>query len=321
MAVLLSIASMAAANAANDAQVISDEPVITSDGTYLYARKDDYELMMDVYHPAEGSETVINGKTKPTILFMFGGGFMEGNRNKPKYLPWFKEMTENGYRIITIDYRLGMKNLSKKEQNNLILFAKATDRAIHMAVEDLFTATLYIMENAEALNVDPNNIVTCGTSAGAISVMQAEYEICNKTSYSEVLPEGFNYAGVMSYSGGIFVNHKQFTFKNEPAPILMFHGTIDKVVNYTLKGFDTFGLWGTDKIVKNLKKNKYNYKVYRYINHSHEIATTMNITTRFQYDFLERNVMEGRDEIIDAYVDDPTIEMWVGDLNDMFSGN
>ena len=47
-------------------------------GTYLYAQRDTCDLFMDIYYPSAGSETHIDGKEKPTVIFMFGGGFIGG---------------------------------------------------------------------------------------------------------------------------------------------------------------------------------------------------------------------------------------------------
>ena len=75
------------------------------------------------------------------------------------------------------------------------------DNAVNIAVEDLFSATLFVLENAEQWQIDTEKIITSGSSAGAISVLQAENAICNRTSSAAVLPQGFNYAGVISYAG------------------------------------------------------------------------------------------------------------------------
>lgn len=136
--------------------------------TYLFDNSDGTELFMDIYNPIKGSQTSIDGKEKPTIIFIFGGGFKGGKRDNKEYLPWFKTMTNNGYRIISIDYRLGLKNCTKVGIGAL----KDIHNAIHMAVVDLFCAVDYIIKNAGSLNIDPNNLVISGSSAGAITALQ-----------------------------------------------------------------------------------------------------------------------------------------------------
>ena len=34
---------------------------------------------------------------------------MMGARNEDYMLPWYKMLTDNGYKVVAIDYRLGMK--------------------------------------------------------------------------------------------------------------------------------------------------------------------------------------------------------------------
>jgi predicted esterase len=202
------------------------EAQISPDGTYLFEERDTCSLFLDVYNPARGSQTSIDGVKKPTIIFMFGGGFIQGTRDNDTYKEWFKLMTKNGYRIISIDYRLGLKGTDKVgvAQVNIL------DKAIHMAVEDLFSATNFMIDNAESLGIDPSNIVISGSSAGAISVMQAEYEVCNKTSWASVLPSDFNYAGVMSFSGAILSRKGKVRYAEAPCATLMLHGTADALV-------------------------------------------------------------------------------------------
>ena len=89
------------------------EPIITPDCTYMFEQRDTCDLFLDIYNPASGSETTFKGHEKPTILFIFGGGFIRGTRDDEGYLPWFKMLTDNGYRVVSIDYRLGLKGADK----------------------------------------------------------------------------------------------------------------------------------------------------------------------------------------------------------------
>ena len=62
--------------------------LISPDGTYLFAERDTCNLFPDIYNPAKGSKTSINGIKKPTIIFMFGGGFLRGTRDNADYHKW-----------------------------------------------------------------------------------------------------------------------------------------------------------------------------------------------------------------------------------------
>ena len=280
------------------------EPIITPDGIYIFEKRDTCDLFLDIYNPAEGSQTSIDGNEKPTILFMFGGGFIRGTRNDESYLPWFKAMTEDGYRIISIDYRLGLKGSDKVG----VAQVGALDKAIHMGVEDLYSATNFLNDNAAELGINPSNIVIAGSSAGAIIAMQAEYEICNGTSWTSVLPEGFRFAGVMSFSGAILSREGKVDYRlHSPAPTLMMHGTSDELVPYDQIAILHLGFFGGGKLVERFQKFGYNYNMYHFIDYGHEIAESMPATMDLQKRFLETNVMKGKKRIVEAWISDPDV--------------
>ena len=283
--------------------VQAKETPISPDGTYLYVQRDTCDLYLDVYNPAKGSQTSINGKTKPTVVFMFGGGFIRGTRDDESYNDWFKMLTEHGYRVVSIDYRLGLKGSNKVG----IAQVNVLDKAIHMAVEDLFSATNFMIDNAESLGIDASNIVISGSSAGAISVMQAEYEVCNKTSWASVLPADFNYAGVMSFSGAILSRNGKVKYAEAPCATLMLHGTADALVPYKQIAFFNLGFFGGGKLVERFKKFDYNYNMYHFIDYGHEIAGSMETTLDLQLKFLENNVMQGDKRVIEAWLSDPDV--------------
>ena len=293
-----------------------NEPATTPDGTYQFAERDTCNLFFDLYRRSEGSVSAIDGKEKPTVLFAFGGGFISGSRNEKAYLGWFKDLQDNGYNVISIDYRLGMKGMKK------VGLAQANEifKAMQMAVDDLFSATKYIIEHGEELGIDPYNIVISGSSAGAITVMQAEYEICNGFEESKVLPEDFNYAGVMSFAGAVASIKGGIDYKKEPCPTLMFHGKSDKIVNYNMKGAFGIGLFGSNYIAKKLEKKGYFYDILRFENHQHEIASAMSYTVPLQIAFIETNVMKGARSKVDATIDDPRVPNpnWSNKLDDLY---
>jgi predicted esterase len=237
---------------------------------------------------------------------MFGGGFIRGTRDDESYHKWFKMLTDNGFRVVSIDYRLGLKGSTKVgiAQVNIL------DDAIHMAVEDLFSATNFILENADQLGIKADNLVISGSSAGAITAMQAEYEIANRTSWSSVLPEGFNYAGVMSFSGAILSRKGPVKYETAPCPTLMLHGTADKLVPYKQIAFFNLGFYGGGKLVQRFQKYGYDYNMFHFIDYGHEIAGSMYSTLDLQMDFLEKNVVQGKKRIIEAWISDP--DVWKG---------
>ena len=277
--------------------------VITPSTTALFAHRDTCDLYLDIYNPAPGSTTSIDGVTKPAIIFIFGGGFIMGERDNEAYLPWYKMLTDDGYKVIAIDYRMGLKGVKSMG----IRQVRTLDKAIHLAVEDLFSAVRFLTDNAEKLGIEPDNIVVSGSSAGAITALQADWEATNRTEYAKDLPEGFRFAGVMSFSGAIFSDTGVPKYNSAPAPTLMLHGTDDQLVPYTKTKFLNLMFAGSDTLAKVFLENGYNINILRFKGHGHEIANNMIISYSDEVRFLETNVMRKEKRIVDAMIDDPSI--------------
>lgn len=278
-------------------------------GTFEVARKDTTTLYMDVYAPSDGSETTIDGLQKPTVMFVFGGGFISGHRSSKWYMPWFKILNDNGYRVVTVDYRLGLKGKKMRfDVFHLLDSAKKTKRAVDMGVEDIFSSVSYLIENGAAMGIDPDNLVISGSSAGAMISLSAELEICNRTERAGVLPEGFRFKGVMSFAGAIMSDSGMPRYMREPCPQLLIHGTRDGAVAYNKTAFLRRGIYGSSCLVaKVLKPKGYCYQIYRYHDHSHDMASNMVANWPEEKRFLENNVVRGIRCTIDSYVDDPAM--------------
>ncbi len=287
-------------------------------GTYLFAQKGGQSLYMDDYLPAKGSETVLDGREKPAIIFVFGGGFISGTRNDPYYKNWFKALNDNGYRVFSIDYRTALTGARIK--GGAAAFNQFYD-AVLVSSDDLFSATAYLIAHAEELGIDPGNLVVSGSSAGAMTVLQADWILACRGSdrptregYSAEaaqpalaeLPEGFRYAGVMSFSGAILSRQGKPDYATPPAPTLFFHGTADKIVNYKNIHVLNIIFAGSDTLARIFRKKGYPFSIYRFEGNSHEIAAAFMPTLPEQLRFLD-TLVRGRGRTVDASVDDPDI--------------
>ena len=77
--------------------------------TYRFAERDTCALYMDIFRPDSTAQTTYKGVAKPAIMFVFGGGFVSGKRSDGAARQWFRTLNANGYTVVAIDYRLGMK--------------------------------------------------------------------------------------------------------------------------------------------------------------------------------------------------------------------
>ena len=253
--------------------------------TTLFAEREGEKLYFDHY-PAVGVE----GKA-PCVIFAFGGAFARGTRADKGYLPYFKALTEAGYNVVSIDYR---KVLAKGLPSGGLKSAVVTmKRAIEYAAEDMLTATKVVIENADRLGIDTSKIVACGSSAGAITALQAENMICNGDARAEQLGE-FNYAGVISFAGAIFSVSGAPKWEQTPCPIMLFHGNADSNVPYDKASAMGVGFFGSNFICKQLKKMDVPYWFYTAQYRDHAIAgDPMYINLHEIFSFMERVVVKG----------------------------
>jgi len=231
--------------------------------TYQYAERDTLKLYLDFYTPAQVHDSTI------CVLYVFGGGFIGGHRDGKFEKGYFKQLVDEGFQVAAIDYRLGLKGVKNLGVTNY----QPLDNAINMATEDAILAIAYLLEHAEELKVNKDYIVMVGSSAGAITSLQTDYVLCNGFLNSNILPEDFRLAGVVSYAGAIFSHEGNVKYRNhEPAPTMMYHGMADRLVPYKKIKFFKIGFFGTDALVKCFEKFDYPYFSRRFEGYGHSVA-------------------------------------------------
>ena len=112
-----------------------------------------------------------------------------------------------------------------------------------------------------------------GSSAGAITSLQCDFERCNRTALAQqYLPEGFRYAGIISFAGAIF-SRKGLAYTHDmPAPTLLLHGTADRLVTYKQIKFFGIGFYGSNAIAREFQDSHYAHKIIRFTDEGHTVA-------------------------------------------------
>lgn len=120
-----------AAHALNEYQVIPNV-------TYLVASN--YEAKLDVYKRRDAVGP------QPTLIFIHGGGWVGGTKEQSlmSLMPWF----EMGWNVVNVEYRMARVALGPA------------------AVEDCLCALRYLTTQAKTYNIDVNQLVLTGESAG-----------------------------------------------------------------------------------------------------------------------------------------------------------
>ena len=239
----------------------------TKPTTYCFA-EGEKPLYLDHYR-AEGEGL------RPCVLFAFGGGFSHGSRDNERYLPYFEMLLSEGFDVVSVDYRLGMAyTLDKTEDVGPLEGAWAMYRSVNYAAEDVLRATKYIMDNADKLGIDTSLIVASGSSAGAIAVLQAENYISNRSKYAKILPEKFNFAGVVAFAGAIYSVLGEPEWGIVPCPVMLFHGNADRNVPYRKATILATGFYGSDYIAEQLHEKGATYYFHSAHYRDHDLALT-----------------------------------------------
>ncbi len=101
-----------------------------------YCTMDGLDLGMDLYYPASGGPW-------PTLVFVHGGGWMEGDKYYVDSSP-----TASGYLVVSINYRM------------------YPEYRFPAMIEDVKCAIRFLRAHARQYNLDPDRIALAGHSAG-----------------------------------------------------------------------------------------------------------------------------------------------------------
>lgn len=271
--------------------------------TMKYTVNGGEELYLDRYVSDKA-----NGK-RPCVIFVFGGGFATGVRDAEKYVPYFDMLTENGYDVVSVDYRLGLKATQSPDYDSksvgLLETIRTMKNSVNIAVEDVLTATKIILDNAGEWNIDTSKIIVSGSSAGAITSLQAENNICNRTDLAKILPANFNYAGVIAFAGAIFSTSGKPDWDTKPCPVMLFHGNSDSNVPYEKAALLGIGFYGPKILVEQFDEMGTPYYFYSATYRSHVMAEEPMIKNHDEIlEFLDKYVMRGqRLQITETVVD------------------
>jgi acetyl esterase len=230
--------------------------------TKTFSQTDSGTLKLDIYYSGKITET------KPTVLFVFGGGFVMGRRDSKLFDEYFNTLIAHNYKVVSVDYRLGLKGKKFPSPFN----TSNLKAAIDTAATDVFDATAYLIKNAKELGIDTAMIILSGSSAGAITALHADYNKRNATALASKLPGNFQYKGVISFAGAILSYHGAPKYAKPPAPTMLFHGTADKLVPYNKVRLLNRGFFGSKYLARTFKKNNYPYYFQYVQDMGHEIA-------------------------------------------------
>ena len=246
-------------NTINGQRIYFDSISKVSVKSYTYKKYEKQKLKLDFYRPKKIR------KNYPLIVFVHGGGFSGGKRNDNNIVSFANFLTERGYAVASVSYRLTMKGIGFGCNVN----ATRKINAFNNASEDISLALKYILKKRK-FKINSKKIILMGSSAGAEAILNLAFVYENK-----ILPKDFHFAGVISMAGALRTIDK-LTLKTA-VPTQLFHGIEDKLVPYNIaphhycdkkdKGYLT--LYGSKAIADHLKSIDGHYYLYSVKNGDH----------------------------------------------------
>lgn len=263
----------------------------------------DSTLYLDVHKPA------VQRADKAAVLAVFGGGFFTGKRDDAYQSALADSLVERGFTVISIDYRLGMKDsLMVAENSKLMKLDRLFQYCIDIATEDCAAAVAWTVSHAQELDIDPGKIILTGSSAGAITVLQLDYCRTNQLPQASVLPEGWKPAAVIPYAGGIMCRKRDLQYGSDPAPTLLLHGMKDKIVAYKRFGIPTHAkLFGSKTLDKVMKRQGIPHWFIRFDGIGHEVASWFPGSVDLFCCFVDQ-CLAGRVSSLDANMSDSQLQ-------------
>ena len=128
-------------------------------------------LLLNIYEPSDIGVPV--PAKRPTVLFIHGGGFVQGNKSSFSQVPIWASY---GYNVVSIDYRLlGDNPPVTAGPADHFPWDHAMDGEINAAIEDATKALEWTFNNAATYGIDSQRIGLAGVSAGAIVSLATAY--------------------------------------------------------------------------------------------------------------------------------------------------
>lgn len=268
-----------------------------SQETYAFVERDS-TLYLDVWRPVHPRGD------RACVLAAFGGGFVGGSRDNDYQKTIARLLTDRGFTVVSIDYRLGLKDSAMvATHSSLFSLQDLFQFCIDVAVEDCAAATAWLCDHAAELDIDTSRIVLTGSSAGAITVLQMDWCRANGSPLVSPLPAGWKPAAVVPYAGAIMCHGKP-EWKTPPAPTMLMHGTKDKIVAY--KSFPPLlrhKLYGSSKVFDRMKKFGFPCWIIRFEGIGHEVASWLPGSVDLFCAFVDQ-ALAGRVTTLDATMSD-----------------
>ncbi|WP_203255680.1 alpha/beta hydrolase [Hyunsoonleella ulvae] len=264
----------------------SVDDILTQKTTHVYKIIKKDTLKLDFY-PSK-----YKNSAAPLIIYVHGGGFASGNRDANYIADFAQNLSDQGFSVASISYRLTMKN----KGFGCDVKAKHKIKAFNTTSKDISYAVKFLLDRKDTFKINPTKVVVCGTSSGAEASLNLVYVFKNR-----ILPSKFKFAGVISMSGAIPTLDR--INAQEAVPTLLFHGTDDEYVPFDVAPHhfcneDEKGhliLYGSRAIANKLKAIGQPYYLHSKLGEPHNTSSSpMHDNFDEILDFLNNDVLKNK---------------------------
>jgi acetyl esterase/lipase len=231
---------------------------------------------------------------RPLLILVHGGGFAIGKKDNPLETGFCSTMAKKGYAVASISYRLTRKGKS-------FSCDCPTDEKMEtflLVSEDILRATQYLVDRADELKFDRDNIVLVGSSAGAEAVLNTAL-MQFRHDFRTLPYEDLKFSGVISLAGAV-LDVDYITQKNT-VPTMLFHGERDNLVPFataahhyckeTTPGY--LVLDGSKTIAERLEALDTSYTLVFDPEGNHDWANLPYSYTDMISRFIKKNIIDG----------------------------
>lgn len=187
------------------------------------------ELALDLYLP----DTLT---ASACVIYMHGGGFQKGSRQEVEAGYFAQPLTDAGFAVASISYRLNTKITAFSDKNKAYILAytarsakvglamspKLYGPAFMGAMEDLSKAVGYLWVEGQGLGIASNRVGVIGVSAGGIAALALAYPPTHWMAHV-AKPDA-----VVAISSA-FV--QPWRLQADGPPCLLYHGLNDRVIS------------------------------------------------------------------------------------------
>jgi hypothetical protein len=206
-------------------------------------------LLLDVYQPTDIGKGKVQ-TNRPAVVIQDGGAWTSGDKDNGRVTYVAEYMVKRGYTVFIANYRqindspakadAGPWNSITLSGNGSVLGFGTTvypgTNVVRVGIQDFASAISYVRANAALYGIDPNHIAGVGGSAGAINLMDLQYN-GDTTKASYRTQANISAVGSMmgDWSKVVAGGAPLFLWNNAQDPLIFYNNDVEPNLHHQLQ--------------------------------------------------------------------------------------